>query len=59
MSILVLLIAIGLIWKFMPSIFEFFLGMFVIQLIWQVLKLVIKIALVAGVILLLLHFLIK
>jgi len=59
MTILFLLIAIGLIWKFLPSVFEFILGMFVIQLIWQIIKLVFKIGLIGGLILLVLYMIVK
>jgi len=59
MSILVLLIAIGLTWKFLPRVFEFIIGMFIVHLIWQVIKLIFKFALVSTLILLALYWLIK
>lgn len=59
MSILLFLIAIGLTWKFLPSIFEFILGMFVIQLIWQIIKLIFKFTLISGLILFILYMIVK
>jgi hypothetical protein len=50
MTILFLLIAIAVIWKVLPAVFEFIIGMFIFQLIWQVIKFIAK----AGVVLLLL-----
>jgi len=51
MSILLFLIAIGL--------FEFILGMFVIQLIWQIIKLVFKFGFILILILGILYFIVK
>jgi hypothetical protein len=59
MSILLFLIAIGLTWKFLPALFEFILGMFVIQLIWQVIKLVFKFGFILILILGILYFIVK
>lgn len=50
MTILFLLIAIAVAWKLLPAIFEFIIGMFIVQLIWQVIKFIFK----AGAVLLLL-----
>jgi hypothetical protein len=59
MSILLFLIAIGLTWKFLPALFEFILGMFVIQLIWQVIKLIFKFGFILILILGILYFIVK
>jgi hypothetical protein len=59
MSILLFLIAIGLTWKFIPALFEFILGMFVIQLIWQIIKLVFKFGFILILILGILYFIVK
>jgi len=59
MSILLFLIAIGLAWKFLPSLFEFILGMFVIQLIWQVIKLIFKFGFILILILGVLYFIVR
>ena len=59
MSILLFLIAIGLAWKFVPALFEFILGMFVIQLIWQIIKLVFKFGFILILILGVLYFIVK
>jgi len=59
MSILLFLIAIGLTWKFLPALFEFILGMFVIQLIWQIIKLVFKFGFILILILGILYFIVK
>jgi hypothetical protein len=59
MTILFFLIAIGLVWKFIPALFEFILGMFVIQLIWQVIKLIFKFGFILILILGILYFIVK
>jgi hypothetical protein len=59
MSILLFLIAIGLTWKFVPALFEFILGMFVIQLIWQVIKLIFKFGFILILILGILYFIVR
>mgnify|MGYP000492068380 CR=1 FL=1 len=59
MSILLFLIAIGLTWKFLPALFEFILGMFVIQLIWQVIKLIFKFGFILILILGILYFIVR
>ena len=59
MSILLFLIAIGLTWKFLPALFEFILGMFVIQLIWQIIKLIFKFGFILILILGILYFIVK
>jgi len=59
MSILLFLIAIGLTWKFLPALFEFILGMFVIQLIWQVIELIFKFGFILILILGILYFIVR
>ncbi len=59
MTILFFLIAIGLAWKFIPALFEFILGMFVIQFIWQIIKLIFKFGFILILILGILYFIVK
>jgi len=51
--------AVIIVWKFVTSIFEFILGMFVIQLIWQVIKLIFKFGFILILILGLLYLIVK
>jgi hypothetical protein len=59
MTYLFLLIAIGLIWKFLPALFEFVIGLFIVHLVWQIIKLLFKIGLIAGLILFVLYMIVK
>jgi hypothetical protein len=59
MSILLFLIAIGLTWKFLPALFEFIIGLFIVHLVWLIIKLLFKIALISGLILFILYMIVK
>jgi hypothetical protein len=59
MSILLFLIAIGLTWKFLPALFEFVIGLFIVHLIWQIIKLIFKFTLITGLILFILYMIVK
>ena len=58
MSILFLLILIAIIWKVLPSVFEFIIGMFIFQLIWKLIKFMFKAGVVFLLIAIVLYFLI-
>jgi hypothetical protein len=59
MTYLFLLIAVALTWKFLPAIFEFIIGLFIVHLVWQIIKLLFKIGLIAGLILFVLYMIVK
>jgi len=58
MSILFLLILIAIIWKVLPAVFEFIIGMFIFQLIWKLIKFMFKAGVVFLLIAIVLYFLI-
>jgi hypothetical protein len=59
MTALYFLIAIALTWKFLPAVFEFIIGLFIVHLVWLIIKLLFKIALISGLILFILYMIIK
>jgi len=59
MTILYFLIAIVLTWKFLPAVFEFIIGLFIVHLIWQIIKLIFKFTLITGLILFILYMIVK
>jgi hypothetical protein len=59
MTALYFLIAIALTWKFLPALFEFIIGLFIVHLVWLIIKLLFKIALISGLILFILYMIIK